>query len=432
MKKWIHLLSFLTPLVAQAIEVEYFQFSPNNRYSLTDHALLEDQFIQQDYRWIFTSALSYVKVPLSISINGQREENIINDMQTLHIGGAYQTKDFLLGLRARAHRLNTDDESGFYMGQSLIEGTYKLLEKNQFALALHSKLTFPTGSQTYTENSGRVGGQIGLNSEKKFTWFQGALNLFYSNQPGAYQSFGNNFSSLDYREAIAINLATLFPIHDKWGLNLEAYRYQQFKGDQHPNELYAGLRHQTTQSLTSFGGLATGGLIDKSSNDYRISFGLKWAPDAVERVQRKIAQPVQEKPTPPKPAPATNTTREKRLKEEESRYGKLINTHEIYFENNSSIINPHDIELIKSVARSWHKMGQEPQLVIEGFASSIGNRTDNLRLSEVRAEKVIHALMHEKVKSHKMKKVYYGDTKANKEIDEALNRKVAIRIYRKN
>jgi hypothetical protein len=51
-----------------------------------------------------------------------------------------------------------------------------------------------------------------------------------------------------------------------WALNIEAYRHQQIQGDQHPNEIYAGLRHNTTRDLFAFGGLSAGGLIDKTSN----------------------------------------------------------------------------------------------------------------------------------------------------------------------
>ena len=408
-----------------ALDLEYFKFTHTPTYGQTDSALLSDGYVKNHSRYLFNAAFDYVKVPLSIERDNQRIEEIVKNQASLHLGASYRLKkDLLFGFRTRMTRLAGDSE-GIFMGDTFLESIWKFYQKNRTAVALHPRFTLPTGSQEYTTQNRTVGAYLGLNFERKFDWFQAALNLGYSRQPGATLNFGPNFSEIDYRESVFAGLGFLFPIANKWAANLEAYRYTQMKGDQHPNEIYAGARHQTTHNWATFGGISSGGgHIDGSSNDYRFSVGIKFYPSAERKVVAQAPRPA------PVPVTKPKNKREELLAKEKAEHGALIHSENVYFANNSTALNENSRMLLDGL-KSHLGSGDKVQVVLEGFASARGNSEKNFILSEKRAMAVQNYLGAQGLDVARVKSVAYGDAKADSEKSEALNRKVMVRIYKK-
>jgi outer membrane protein OmpA-like peptidoglycan-associated protein len=426
MRFWFALLSFMA-LEVHALDLQYFKFTHNPTYSSTDNALLNEGITRNDYPWLLNVSYDYVKTPLSIEKDNNREEELVENMQSLSFGGAWHpTEDFLVGVRTRFSHLKAD-ESGSYLGDSFIDAIWKFYEEDRNAIALHPRLTVPTGSNDYTSQNSKVGGYLGLNFERKFDWFQAVINLGYSKEPGATLSLGPDFSEIDYTDAIFTAVGTLFPIAENWGLNIEAYRYNNFSGNQHPNEVYAGLRHQINHDWAGFGGVATGGLVDESSNDYRLSLGVKWYPGEEKKPVEKAAPVlVADKKTEP-----VVSKRDEVLKKESALHGKLILQQNVYFANGSSKLNALSQALLAKMASKVKGKENSMTIVLEGFASTSGNPDSNLILSQKRAQEVKNYLKIQGVGDSNVKIVAYGDSRADAGVDDALNRKVMMRVYNK-
>lgn len=420
------LLVLLFPMTSWSLDLEYFKFSHTPSYSSSESALLKDSLTRNDYPWLMNVAFDHVKTPLSVQNNNNRTRDLVENMNSLHIGGAYRFTDSMqLGLRSRVSMIDDGDETGSFLGDSFLDFIWKFYEEDTIAWALNPRLTIPTGTQDFTTQDSKVGGYLGLNIEKRFQWFQIVLNLGYARQSGAKLDLGPNFTTLDYEDAVYTGIGSIFPLTEKFALNLEAYRYSQFKGNQHPNEVYAGLRHQTTESLASFAGVSAGGFIDESANDYRFSAGIKFHPELKKKVEA-IAMPRQVEP---KPEPKPMTARQKVMQKERDLFGTLVHTENVYFGNGAIVITDIYQKLLNDIKRRFPDASEN--IVLEGFASSKGNKEGNQILSERRAQEVSRHLQGLGFKSEKIKAVAYGDSKDDASVDEALNRKVMIRVYRK-
>ncbi len=426
MRFWVVLLTLIT-FKAHALDLQYFKFTHNPTYSSTDNALLNNGLVRNDYPWLLNVAYDYVKTPLSVEKDNNRDRELVKNMQSLSFGGAWHPTDALLiGVRTRFSRLKSD-ESGTYLGDTFVDGIWKFYEEGRNAIALHPRLTLPTGSNDYTTQSSKVGGYLGFNFERKFDWFQAVINLGYSREPGAQLSLGPDFTKIDYRDAVFTAIGTMFPLVENWALNLEAYRYNNFSGNQHPNEFYAGIRHQINYDWAGFGGIATGGLIDESSNDYRFSLGLKWYPGEEKKTMEKAA-PILVADKKPEPV---LTKREQVLKKESDLHGKLILQQNVYFANGSTVLNALSQALLSKMAAKVKGKENSLTIILEGFASTAGNPDSNLILSQKRATTVKTYLKAQGVGDTNIKNVAYGDSRAEAGVDDSLNRKVMMRVYSK-
>ncbi len=424
--RWLALFVLFFSLRSEALDLQYFKFTSNPTYSSTDNALLNKSFVRNDYPWLLTAAYDYVKIPFSIEKNNSRFKDIVRNQNSLSLGGAWHPRhDLMLGARTHVSRL-ASDTTGTYLGDSVVEGMWKFYESDATAIALHPKLNIPTGSNTYTTQGRKLGEYLGINLERKFTWLQAVLNIGYAHQPGAKLDLGGNFTKIDYHEAIFTAIGTIFPLAESWSLNIEGYRYNQFRGNQHPNEVYLGVRKDFNRELIGFLGLATGGLIDESSNDYRFSVGLKYYPGLSTESKPPMEKIVHiDHPTPKPAAPAK---RKDVLDSEEQLYGKLALAENVYFANNSVVITDLYKALLTKLAKQVQKY-HHMTIVLEGFASAVGTGPANMILSKNRAIEVRSFLRKAGANDAQVKSVAYGDLRAEAGVDEALNRKVMVRVY---
>jgi outer membrane protein OmpA-like peptidoglycan-associated protein len=354
-----------------AIDLDYYKFTNNPVYAISEDALAEHSLVNNFYPYLFSASLSHVKTPLSIKEDNQRTGDLVRHMTSLHFGGTYSVIETLqIGFRSYATKMSLPEpgEDGFFMGDSKLEAKWKFLQTAHSAWALHPRLTLPSGSQEFSGQK-KVGGYLGLNLEKRFRWFQAVLNLGYSHEPGAKYSLGPDYTDINYAQAIYTGIGSIFSIKEKWYLNLEAYRFNQVKGNQHPNEIYAGVRHETTAQLTSFAGLAMGGSIDQTSNDYRVSLGVKWTPYSYKRPEVE--------PVISKPVLRDGETYERIviMKQEQDMYGSLVDSGQIYFGNNSIQLDDEAKKVLKIFAEKILK-SKNGKIIVEGFAETFSKKGD--------------------------------------------------------
>lgn len=426
MRYLLSLFLILPSMSAFALDVEFFEFTNSKTYALTDDALLENSVVKNNYPWMFTAAFDYVKVPLSVQNNNRRTEELVKSLTGLHLGGGVRvTNSFFIGARTYVAQLSSG-EKGTYWGDSVIEAKWRFYQGEKTAIALAPAIYLPTGTNSFTSDNRKVGEYLGLNFERNFDVVQVSIMAGYANRPGATFNMGTTYTSIDYKQSLYTAIGTIFPLSESWALNIEGYRYNQLKGNQHPNEGYVGLRHQTTPSMTTFFGGSVGGLVDKTANDYRISLGIKYAPENEE-----VKKVVEHRPAPvekPKPAP---TKREAGLIKEKALYGSLIAYESIYFANGSNKLDNFSKDVVKKFFASAARLTSEYKVVLEGFASKKGNPASNLILSQKRILSTRSFLNQIGATNKTMTEVAYGDSAADSTVDEALNRKVMLRLYRK-
>ncbi len=407
---------------AYALDVEFFRFTNSKSYALTDDALLENSFVDSSYPWILTGAYDYVKVPLSIRTDDSRSQEIISSLSAFHLGGGYRIKENIL-IGARTYLATIDEGTNkTHWGDSVVELKWRFFQDANSAIAFAPNVTIPTGTSQYTTNNRKFAEYVGFNYERTFGWFQLSGMLGFSNKPGATFDHGPNYTKLDYKQSLYTAIGTIFPLTETWALNVEGYRHNQLKGNQHPNEGYVGFRNQTTPSISTFFGTSVGGIIDKTSNDYRLSFGLKFTPSYPEPTHPKSLEIL---------PPSTVSKRDEGLKNELKLYGDLISSETIYFPNGSSDLNSFSIDVVKRFSSQALKQQGEFTIVIEGFASKKGDSQSNMKLSQNRVKETKNYLMNQGIAAPVIKEVAYGDSAADSTVQDALNRKVMIRHYRK-
>ena len=129
--------------------------------------------------------------------------------------------------------------------------------------------------------------------------------------------------------------------------------------------------------------------------------------------------------------PSAKEKSTKILKEEE-KFGRLKLGESIYFATGSSIIRDTErirLDVLINEIKNDHYISK---LVIEGYASTIGNEARNLRLSEQRSKAVKEYFISAGIEVKDIELVKYGSEKADKiNINQEVDRKVRVRVYRR-
>ncbi len=278
--------------------------------------------------------------------------------------------------------------------------------------SLAAKVFVPTGDKTNYSGANGPGFSASLINEKKWGPFNALLSV-------GYQYFDNQFvEDLDYREILLTQLGLSYDLSDSFTLNFETYRNFLFKNNVSNNEgdYFLTLKHKSSKNVSTFGGVGVAGFDRPERNNVTAFLGVKINFDQKDPAVINVVLP--------QSFHFENRDAEKIL-------GKLLESENIYFENNAT--EPEDQEslkinqVIKTYAENKHRLSQ---IVIEGYASRKGNPRYNLNLSQKRAEIIKNKLMKLGIAESLLSIVGYGAS-SEESMDEAKNRKVQFRIYLK-
>lgn len=396
-----------------AVNLQKFHFSNSSVFATVEDGILNDGFVTTDFDQIFVVSYNYVRAPfieLDNEDTSDRARTIIDWMHTVNYGGAYKiTPNLQLGFSSfftHTHAISAgdlDNESAevTVAGDSTLDLKYKFYEKNRFAISFTPKVYLPTGSEDYYTSNGETGYYFGFALDKAFSFAQIALNLGHKENNGA------DYDIVDHRRQFHFSVGALIPLIGAFDLTAEFYRDTPYDSDneQIPSELNTGIRYQWAANKTLYAGVGTGSLDESDSTDLRSYIGIKLYPSAKEF--------------------------SKKIQKEEKKFGKFYKLYDIFFATNSSNISKEELEKLDELVLRFKQDIYLNKIVIEGYASRVGSKTWNKKLSEQRAQVIREYLLEKNLPESILEFVGYGNDKADEKIlDKAEDRKVMFRLYR--
>jgi hypothetical protein len=409
LKFFISFLFFLSSLnTAFAINLQKFHFSNSATFATIEDGLLTDGLITTDYKYILIGSYNYVRAPF-IKVDGDnRKIDIIEWMHTFNFGGAYRINDnFQIGASSFATfervipKTGSEDEEVTKMGDTTLDVKYKFFEKNKTAISFTPKLYIATGDDEYFTSNNELGYYIGFALDKVVSSFQFTFNI------GHKQNNGAEYLQVNHKNQLHFSVGMLTPFTDNLDITAEFYRDTPYNNnnEQVPSEGNVGIRYKYGNDIALFSGVGIGSTDESNSTDMRLYAGLKYFP--------------------------SDKIKDEKIKKEEKSYGKLYRVDEIYFETGKHLMA--EMEKLK-LARMFEHIKNDPyisKIVIEGYASRIGNPIANKTLSERRSKKVKEFLESKGMSINNIQIVAYGNEKSDRvQLNKSLDRKVMLRIYR--
>jgi outer membrane protein OmpA-like peptidoglycan-associated protein len=424
-------LSLFSSLVF-AIDLKGYKFTDSFRYSFLDDAGMEK------FRGplVLTTSFSHVKSPLYVTDtrfnNFVRE--VISRYKILTLGGSYRFNErFSLGIETGLiYAKMAQGNSETHISDSVLKAKLRLLSDKESTLTFVPELTLPSGSQeSYTTKKDlSIGGRAVYESMISNLHFLGSVGFLHSPK--------NKFSIIDYRNQLLTELGLSYDLNDFWNMNLEMNRYFTLASDyrQDEGDYYLTLKNKTNKSFSTYGGLGIAGLSELDRKNWTAFIGLKFnfgsedvpvvvkhQPIEKAKVVEKIVEKAAEK-IPPVPLKITSAKEEKKL------LGDVFAFENIYFDNAKANIKSEEQkkidEFVTKIAANKEKI---KHIVIEGYASKVGNPKLNQKLSKSRAENVQKALADRGMVIELTSIVAYGDRAKNQDKDLNKNRKVQFRLY---
>lgn len=402
------LIGFISNFNAHAINLQKFHFSNSAGFTTLEDGLLNDGYITTDYKYIFVGSYNYVRAPF-IEIDGnKRSKTIVEWMHTLNFGGAYRYSEKLqIGLSSFATYQDSEAvgsseyEKNLSLGDTTLDLKYKFYEKNRMAISFTPKIYLATGNEDVYLSNGEAGYYLGFAIDKMFKYFQAVVNLGHKENPGA------KLGDVDHRGQFHFSAGAIIPFIAKFDLTLEFFRDTPYdsNNEQIPSEGSFGIRYNQSNETAIFAGVGTGSLEETESTDMRMFLGLKFFPRAKQE-SKKIAK-------------------------EESDFGKFYKLHNIFFKTASSKIDQTASLYMKDIITHLKQDPYISKIIVEGFASSMGNTQRNSKLSVARSQETKEFLVKNGIAPQIIEIVGYGDRFADKNIlDKDSDRKVMLRVYR--
>lgn len=405
---WSVIFSFFMIFPVKAINLQKFHFSNSPTFATVEDALLTDGFVTNDYEYILVGSYNYVRAPF-IEVDGnQRQTDIIEWMHTFNFGGAYRFNHRLqLGLSSFATyeraipKDESEDEEIYTLGDSVLDLKYKFYENEKFAISFTPRVYLATGNDEYYTSNEDMGYYFGFAMDKAFSSFQLTLNLGHKENQGA------KFDVVDHRRQFHFSVGVLAPLFGKLDLTAEFYRDTPYESDneQIPSEGNLGIRYNYSNEVALFGGVGVGSVSEENSTDLRSYIGLKFFP--------------------------TSKNKTEKIKREEKQFGKLARGESLYFATGSAKISNTEQTRLAVFCHHVKADSYVNKIVIEGYASTLGNKERNKTLSLNRSKATKEYLLSCGIEDEKIELVDYGSEFADKvEINRDVDRKVRIRIYR--
>ncbi|MFT6631568.1 MAG: outer membrane protein OmpA-like peptidoglycan-associated protein [Bacteriovoracaceae bacterium] len=391
-----------------AINLQKFHFSNSPTFATVEDGLLSDGLITTDYKYIVIGSYNYVRAPFIKIDGGNRKVDIIEWMHTFNFGGAYRISDNLqIGASTFAtfERViptsGSEDVEVTKLGDTTLDLKYKFFEKNKMAVSLTPKLYLGTGDEEYFTSNKETGYYLGFALDKAFSWVQFTFNL------GHKQNNGAEYLQVNHKNQLHFSIGLLTPFSDNLDITAEFYRDTPYHSSnkQIPSEANIGLRYKYSNDTALFSGVGVGSTEESNSTDMRLYAGIKFFP--------------------------SNKVKNEKVLKEELSYGKLYRVDEIYFDTAKDTMT--EVEELK-LGRIFEHIKNDPyisKLVIEGYASRIGETKKNKKLSERRSLQVKKFLESKGMSINNIQIVAYGNEKSDKiDLNKSLDRKVMLRIYR--
>lgn len=409
--------TFFSSLSAAYVNVQSFDQSQSFGYESLEDIHLTDSRIPDFKEYILTAGFSYNDRPLVLenSSSTARIRNIIDSFDVVHFGGAYRFSDTVsLGLTSAVVNVNwTNAASQWALEDTNLRLKWTFLQGSHWGVGVQPFAVLPTGNgPDYLSDGGGVG--LGALLSLAFE----VDDLSFTAGGGyrwAFSGVDQSYSSLDYTQRAITEVGGGYRFAEHWILLGEFKREwpTAISGAVNPNNLFIGPRYAISKSLGGFAGMAFGNPIqDADSNDYRVLVGLKYSPQ----------------PDPPKPPPEKVLV--KKCVRQDVTPKPVVYT--VRFAHNEAVSLSND--LLAQITKSVKDLGSKfSRVAVVGHTSLVGTAQYNKALSYRRADAIKNFI----VKSGMKPSEVWADGRGleeplvspeKSEIDEALNRRVEIRI----
>lgn len=427
----------------ESINLQGYEFSDSYRYSI-----LEDSgLLRFPGPFVITTSGAYVNTPLVVSDENSDSKvtDYLNNFWIMTFGGAWYASDiFSFGgsLNYISTTYSDSQPTGYGyennrgdtiagLGDSSLYAKIRLFRdiEKKVGISFIPKIEFSTGDPESfsTDESERISGLIVL--EKLWDRFGILLSSGYSTSSSAV------YQQIDYRQMLPINIGLSWKLNSAWNINVESSRSIALNGGdkQDVGDYYLTLKGKAFKYASFYTGFGIAGANDVDQDNWTIFAGLKFFG---ENRKQEPAEPTQEvafvepAPTliPVEPPPAVIVKRD-----QEKLLGALLVTDRVYFDNGLSKVQANESKKLDKVVDSFISHEKDlTKVIIEGYASKVGPRKLNQRLSKERAQNVLNYLKRKGVNSKLLQIVYYGDDYLNEEPEHWMNRRVEFRVYSKN
>lgn len=419
MLKFLAVVGVIIVQNAYAIDLTGYRFTDSYRYSL-----LEDGYSEKfPGKWVFTGSYSHVDSPVyytdsrSTTYNGE----LIDYNNVLTFGfGHYLTNDLQLGLETQAvqTKVAPTDKTYNSLGDTTIKGKWRFWsDKNGMTLALNPRLVLPTGKEKSYTTVKTVAGSLSAVLEKHWGSWHGLASVGY------FSGGHNKLDIIDYRNLILTQIGLSYDITKAWTANFESIRNFTVVSDKRQDEgdYFITFKNKATERVSLYGGAGIAGLNSPERYNQTLFVGLK-----IHEMWQKPQPEVVSTPTPPKKVIIAKP----KSRSEEAKIGQLFKTENIYFENNIHTVMTNEMTKIHKIIKFYKESEKNIKLIIvEGYASKLGNSAHNLALSERRGQEVKSHLAAGGIPEEKIHVVYYGDNIKNPDPLFTKDRRVEFRIY---
>lgn len=415
MKTLFFLLTLVFAFQAHALNLIGYRFTDSYRYATLDDSLQE----KFPGKYVLTASGSYIKSPFYVTDSNVSRKNsdIISYAYVATFGFSYYVSDKLsVGVDLNGVHNKVFGEEHTTFGDSVLKARWNLLRTDAFSFSLNPQVFVPTGSGESFSTIGSFGGSLSAVGEY-------AVNRWHLlASAGYFSARNNNYRIVDYRDLVLTQLGLSYDLNSNWNANVEANRafttnsdYKQDEGD-----YYLTMKNRTTNNLSTYFGAGLAGIDEVDRHNYTLFAGLKFSEAPLPEPLKPV---VAEAPV-KKPKPVIKS------RADEALLGSLMKAENIYFDNNKWNLNDKEQNKLLDLVNSYKQIGEQiNHIVIEGYASRVGNTVHNKILGTKRAEEVKAFLEKNGIPEEKLSYVSYGDS-TPQEKEEWMNRKVQFRVYK--
>lgn len=413
---------------AYALNLQGYKFSDSYRYSFLEDTGLENF----KGPLLLTTSFSHISTPLFITDERVRvfRGELIKSYDLLTLGGAYRiTPEFSLSLDTAfiKAKVNSSNVSG--LGDTVLKAKFTLLKDSSSAFSLNPNLNFATGKNANFTTSKSIG--IALRAVYEKNWD----NVHILGSLGFSHAEDNKYSIINYRNLLLSELGVSLDLNEFWNLNFEINRnftlatdYRQDEGD-----FYITLKNKTFANASTYFGSGVAGVDKIDRKNWSVFAGIKMnfpgdsPPSSVFTDTRKET---------PKKINKSESEEVKTIaiktKSDEKNLGKVFALENIYFLNNKANINSLEMAKINKLFVTLIENRKNiKHIVVEGFASRVGDPVKNQLLSQKRAEEVRSILIERGISQEMISIVAFGDQSKKQFVDVNKNRRVQFRVYLK-
>jgi outer membrane protein OmpA-like peptidoglycan-associated protein len=388
---------------SHALDLQSYNFANSYRYSILEDSLKE----KFPGTYVFGASYGYVNSPFYYSDTylHERRAEIIDSNNVFTAGFTYYlNRNASLEIHSSIVHNNVFNESHTTLGDTQILSRINIMRTSTASLSVNPQVIIPTGATENFTTTDSMAAGLNLVAEKSYSRFHLLASV------GAHFSKNNVYQDVDHRQLLLAQLGVSYDVNDKININLESYRNIPLVDDvlQDEGKYFLTAKHKTHKNFSTYYGAGVAALDEVQRNTYSFLIGIKIheagaTPAAAQRQEVSTSLAANQK-------------------------AAISSDRRIYFPHDQYKLPEEEMGKMKTILQSLKESeGSLPNIIIEGYASSIGEADYNMKLSKKRAKSVKEYLVKNGIPENKLSIRGFGETAPQHQI-ESKNRKVQFNL----